>query len=431
MIHAGQLVSGHFIMAEGAQEWQELGASPFAGYLPQVAPPAAPPAARPGPPVQHKVQPLPVSAQRAPAPVKKKSPWVVVTAALTLLAAGGGYFWHQRTAAPIFPSATKEKTTAWNNRCSPAERLETLRRSAGSPEVEAAVNTAFEYLKRKQNPDGSWGTHNRVGDSALALLAYAGRCETADSPSYGDTIMKAILFLVETSHKNSQGVFASDVPGGHDVLIHRIATDALGQTCLAAHPGSKTVPGMREAFEKGVRHIIETNPSIADKASSPPLELAWQCEALHTAKVANLKFAGLDDCISRTVSSLSRLQNADGGFGTRSDMTKYDTGFCVHALQLFPDGNQVQIDNAIRYARQQFQKEPLGRENFEIHSVLFYTRAFHRLAGDDWRFWNSQMLPALLARAKPDGSFLSSGSDDAIDLTSLGILILETYYGGD
>ncbi|WP_395736917.1 GYF domain-containing protein [Prosthecobacter sp.] len=59
MIHAGQLVAGHFVMAEGAREWQAIGDSPFAAYLPRVetalqmpAHPvraAAPTAGRPGP----------------------------------------------------------------------------------------------------------------------------------------------------------------------------------------------------------------------------------------------------------------------------------------------------------------------------------------------------------------------------------------------
>ncbi len=99
MIQAGQLVAGHFIMANGAQEWQALGASPFAGYLPPAAPPVAAPAARPGPPAQRPAQPRPASAHRAPVPAKKKSSWLAIAAVLALAAAGGGYFWKSPTYA--------------------------------------------------------------------------------------------------------------------------------------------------------------------------------------------------------------------------------------------------------------------------------------------------------------------------------------------
>ncbi|MBK8038454.1 MAG: SUMF1/EgtB/PvdO family nonheme iron enzyme [Verrucomicrobiaceae bacterium] len=109
MIQGGQLVAGHFIMANGAQEWQALGTSPFSGYLPPAAPPVAAPAARPGPPVQRPAQPRPASAHRALVPAKKNSPWLAIAAVLVLAAASGGYFWLQRTAAPAFPTATKEQ----------------------------------------------------------------------------------------------------------------------------------------------------------------------------------------------------------------------------------------------------------------------------------------------------------------------------------
>lgn len=334
---------------------------------------------------------------------------------------------------PSTAAALGESTleNVWKNRSDQRQRIEMLRRTGGSPEVEAAVSAAFEYMKAKQNRDGSWGTHHPVGDTALALLAYAGRCETADSRFYGDTIMKGIMFIIETGKKNSQGAFVSDSDSGQGALIHACATVALGQMYLAARYGSKSLPGMREAFEKGVQHMIETNPSIVKSAINNVWELAWQCEALHTAKLTGLKFVGLEECVSRTTSALRKLQNADGGFGEQSDKPDYMTGHCVRALQLFPEGSQSQLENGIRFARSYFQKQPLSRENFAIHSALFYTRAFYRTGGDDWRFWNAQMLPVLLARAKPDGSFSLRSNGDDIDMTALGILILETYYGGD
>jgi hypothetical protein len=432
MIQAGQLVAGHFIMANGAQEWQALGTSPFSGYLPQAAPAVAAPAARPGPPVQRPAQPRPAAARSAPVPVKKKSPLLAIAAVLALAALGGGYFWRQRT-APTFPTATREQPTAWNNCGTASQRLETLRRTGGSPEVEAAVSAAFEYLKDKQNPDGSWGTHHRVGNTALALLAYAGRCETADSSFYGDTITRGIMFLIETGKQNSQGAFLIEGENSHADLIHGTATEALGQMYLAARYGFKTVPGIREAFEKGVGHIIKSNPLMTDRAKSHVFALAWQCEALNTAKLTDFKFAGLDDCISRTVSALRTLQNSDGGFEAQSpEKPQNITGACLRVLQLFPDGNGMQVENGIRFARQHFQNEPLERAYLPFLDVVFYTRAFRRQGGDDWRFWNFQMLPALLARCNPDGSFSSSSSSRKkgadFDITALGTLILETYY---
>ena len=48
---------------------------------------------------------------------------------------------------------------------------------------------------------------------------------------------------------------------------------------------------------------------------------------------------------------------------------------------------------------------------------------------------NGQMLPAMLSKQKPDGSFFSSpssrGQSEEINDTAMGVLILETYYRGE
>ena len=49
--------------------------------------------------------------------------------------------------------------------------------------------------------------------TGFAILAFSGHCETVDSPDYGDTLIKAINYLVEQSRANS-GLMASK-PGQH------------------------------------------------------------------------------------------------------------------------------------------------------------------------------------------------------------------------
>jgi hypothetical protein len=87
--------------------------------------------------------------------------------------------------------------------------LEKLRQNGGSPECEAAVSASLEWLKGKQNPDGSWGRGNKCRLTGLALLCYLGRCETPDSPFYGDNVMKGIMYLIELSKKNPHGIFSA------------------------------------------------------------------------------------------------------------------------------------------------------------------------------------------------------------------------------
>ena len=96
------------------------------------------------------------------------------------------------------------------SRCSASERLEKLRQTGGRPECEAAVTKSLAWFKTKQNPDGSWGRANKAAMTGFALLCYLGRCETPDSPFYGDNVMKGIMYLIELSKKNPHGIISEN-----------------------------------------------------------------------------------------------------------------------------------------------------------------------------------------------------------------------------
>ena len=91
------------------------------------------------------------------------------------------------------------------SRCSPAERASKMRENGGSDACEVAVKKGLDWLKTKQNPDGSWGAGHKGGMTGLALLCYLGHCETPDSPAYGENVLKGINYLLELGQKNKDG----------------------------------------------------------------------------------------------------------------------------------------------------------------------------------------------------------------------------------
>lgn len=126
MIQAGQITAAHYIMPEGGQEWQSVGTSPFAGYLPMapVAHAAPAPAAFTSanlPPPQPKPHTGPAKAAMRPAgqpgprqPVAKApvavspssgSKWPMIAAAL--LAVGTAGWWFTRPAPVLERKTTK------------------------------------------------------------------------------------------------------------------------------------------------------------------------------------------------------------------------------------------------------------------------------------------------------------------------------------
>ncbi len=171
MIQTGQLMGEHFIMREGADEWQVINASPFSGYLPpkatmempahfaMPAAPAASPAAAP-------------RAQPAAAPRPKKSFIRLIYTTLGLIAAA--LSWH--FLAPQM--ARVQKST---------KRLEGEALKVGSE------NVAFSGKL--------WNiTNNRLMRSRFETCLTTPEAISAEDQAYRD-LMAQIMDLLAATHK--------------------------------------------------------------------------------------------------------------------------------------------------------------------------------------------------------------------------------------
>jgi len=345
----------------------------------------------------------------------------------------------------------------FNGRCSVQSRLEKLRENGGTPECELAVSRSLAWLKAQQNADGSWGRANKGAMTGLTLLCYLGRCETPDSAFYGDNVRNGMLYLVELARKNPYGIIAERVVSDSATYEHGIATYALGEMYSFYRLGNRSLPGLREAFEKGVQVIIEQqNPqgswTYGGKGAGMPhaynkdsrgedLSVSgWQFQALKAAKHSGLKIAGLDAAIKRCCDYLESKQTKDGGFGKTNRDEHYNqwslTGCGVLGLQTLAHNKVTPVKKGIRFLRDFLTSEPLDWErNCNLYCWYYYTQAFFQAGGDDWKFYNAQFLSQILGAQQPDGSFKrgrpnwpAGDAADAIYRQCLCTLQLEVYY---
>ncbi len=344
-------------------------------------------------------------------------------------------------------------------RCSSADRLEKLRQSGGRPECEIAVTKSLAWLKSKQNPDGSWGRANKCAMTGLALLCYLGRCETPDSPFYGDNVTKGILYLIEAGKRNEWGFLTDDFKGSAGAYEHGIATYALGEMYALARLGSKSMPGMREAFEQGVALIIQTQNSEGSgkggwdyytrnvsegrwTTGRGDLSVTgWQYQALKAAATTKLKIAGLQPAIDRCVNYLEGSQTKDGGIGSSQRDQAYNqwslTGTGLLGIQTLGKGaHKSVVANGMKFLRQFIAAEPPDwNTNCNLYSWYYQTQAFFQAGGEDWTLYNEQFLPQLLANQNTDGSWKPGRANwpladaaDPIYRQTLCTLQLEVYY---
>ena len=353
----------------------------------------------------------------------------------------------------------------FNNRCNPMSRLQKLKDSGGTPEGEAAVTKALQWLKSKQAPDGSWGGFYKCGMTGLALLCYLGHCETPDSRAYGEQVKKAVLFMIEAQRGNRYNVFSQNPALNFATYEHGIGTYAMGEMYSLSNTGNGEVfAGMvRDAFEKGVRVIIENQMldggwayasgrgvSYASESNKADLPVTgWQYQALKAARYSSLNVKGLDPAIDKLVKLLEGMQTADGGYGLTNRDAAYSqwnlSGVALVGIQTLGHGKKPTLAKGVNFAIKTFIDEPPDwNKNANLYCWYYYSQAFFQKGGREWQYWNEKVLPQLLEKQTKDGNWSResesknigsvsgttsfAGQDLDIYRVALCTLMLEVYY---
>jgi len=346
------------------------------------------------------------------------------------------------------------------SRCSPAERAQKMKENGGNEQCEAAVKKSLKWLQAKQNKDGSWGESHKGGMTGLALLAYLGHCETPESPVYGETVTKGLMYLMELAAKNKapfDGIY-SEKPGVvSSTYEHGIAAYAMGEMYSFSKLGSKPIPGLRESFEKGALIVINKQAPNGgwgykdgigyDPYGGNDLSVTgWQFQALKAAQHTNLKIPGLQAAIKKVEGYLQGKQTADGGFGNPDKNSHYNqynlTGAALLGLQTLGVGNAGTINKGIRFLVDDIKKEPRSwNSDCYLYTWYYDTQALFQKGGESWKVWNEQFQKEILANQNEDGSYKVesvgeigaagtgvAGGDKDIYRVCLCTLMLEVYY---
>lgn len=335
-------------------------------------------------------------------------------------------------------------------RCSKEDRLERLKESGGTPACDEAVSKGLRWLKAKQSPDGSWGGDNKPAMTGLALLAYLGHCETPASEEFGDSSMKAIVYLVNFGMKND-GKLSTNFTANGWVYEHAIATYALGEAATFCKELKVEIPGLMEVTEKAGQYIIDNqhknggwaylyrSDDKPEKAHTDTSVVGWQIQALKACSHTNIKYKGLNSAISKGLKYLAEMQNANGGFGYSSSNSPVSgdyftlTGVGTLCYQMWGKGNAAEVRRGIKYIREN-SKFDWNTEHSDLYQHYYESQAMMQAGGDDWKFYNDLFRDQLLNNQEPDGGWKSPkfGSHglggNEIYRNTLCILMLEVYY---
>jgi squalene cyclase len=284
--------------------------------------------------------------------------------------------------------------------------------------AEAAVLRALEWLKNNQNPDGSWGTSSpdKEGYAGLAILTFLAHGETTSSEKYGQTVEKAIRYLV--ARQNEKGGFvATPFTGAPKVYAHAIATYAISEAY-----GMTRIPSLKPVMERAVQVLLDGQKHYnhggwqmyaydgSDGYKQWDVSLAAFCiQALKAAYIAGGENVGLKEGMDRAAKFMIDRQKEDGSFpysnanpGRQPNMT----GAAVLSLQLLGYSSDRATQSGLGFlnAADADWKNP-GQA--PLYAWYYVTQAKFHQGGGAWTAWNNKFAPTLIRNQNEDGSWLS------------------------
>ena len=235
----------------------------------------------------------------------------------------------------------------------------------GDPHTEATVMKVLWWLKAHQNTDGSWGSANKVANTALAVLTYLAHGEYPGnrlSPytrDFGPTVQSALDYLIGSIYV------------GKDNLPHFQGTDGneysflIGTYALCEAYGMTKNPNCKEAAHQCLYRIVENQSStggwdykLNKNSTRDDLSFAgWAIQALKAGKMAGLHPEGLQTAINKAVNCLKkRSYSKSGGFTYTPTPSNNggNTGLAgvgTLAMQLLGRGSEPEAQNALEVMR--------------------------------------------------------------------------------
>jgi hypothetical protein len=324
-------------------------------------------------------------------------------------------------------------------------RLDRLLAAGGKKSTDAAVKRGLDWLKAKQDPDGSWGANakdaqgqlkpmNKNAMTGMALLCFFGHGDFQDSADYGETVLKALRFLTADPPKRS-----NIVKGSTGCYAHAIRTQAL---CEAY---SMTKLKMLEPWAKTAAETVVKGQNESGgwaygygKGQAAHIDLSvtgWNIDALTAAALSGLYVEGLGEAMDKAIAYVKRCQDKTGKFAYKegSGGKASLTGMGVTCLQVW---NHAKAPEALKGLEWIVANQATNWSEVNVYEWHRSTRACFQATGVSggrkyWDSWNKDFQDIVCGAQLSDGSWPSAyhfHGDSDVFRTTMAIHMLEVYY---
>ncbi len=329
-------------------------------------------------------------------------------------------------------------------RCTEADRRQRLSKEGGKPEFEDQVVAALRWLQKTQKADGSWNAQGKpVAMTGLALLAYLGHCETPASPEFGETVQKAIVYLINKSQAN-EGKLGSNLADRSWCYEHPIATYALAEAYTLCKEFKISIPNLEETVITAGNFIMRNQHenggwgyayAVSEDAHVDTSVTCWQLQALKACKMTKLEFEGLEKGLEKVakdgIKYLEFCTNKQGFMGYNNASRDALTGGGALCYQQWGKGNRSVTRKMIKWINEK------NDFDYKVHGDLYdhyySSQAMINAQGRAWAKYNEKTMFNLAEAQEKDGSWkipgaAAHGMNSVHYATCLSVLMLEVYY---
>ena len=347
-------------------------------------------------------------------------------------------------------------TPSIGKRCSPEDRMQRIRETGGTPECEVAVVSALRWLKANQSADGSWGDAHKVAMTGLALLAYFGHCESPASEEFGDSCLRAIVYLTDVGMRND-GRIATNYTANHWSYEHAIATYALGEAATFCKELKFDVPYLMEVTKKAGQFIIDNQNKNGGWAylyavSGGHTDVSvtgWQIQALKACSHTGIEYKRLNPCIRSGLGYLENCRDENGSYGYNGKNPagglsyRSLSGVGMLCNQMWGKNSQSDIRKTTKYVLAN-TKLDYNSARCDLYAHYYESQAMMRADKQSWIAYNQIFRDQILQNQDTDGSWKVPGGGQKIEAvaptwaasnmegkiyrTTLCTLMLEVYY---
>ncbi|WFB37722.1 terpene cyclase/mutase family protein [Kiritimatiellota bacterium B12222] len=281
-------------------------------------------------------------------------------------------------------------------------------------QVEIALDNAFEFLIKTQQPDGSFpGEYGKsAGIVALAGMSVLSAGHTPGPDRYGEFINGCIDYVLK--QQNEDGYILTSNGKDKGLYSHNISTLFLAEVSGMMDPDRE--PKVKQGLQQAIQVILRAQ-DVKKKSGheggwrysprSSDSDLSVSGWALMALKAARLNGAMVPkENIDYAVKYMLSTQIDNGGFNYQKGKGNGRitlTGMSVLCLNLTGHHNSPEVQRGQDYIMKHYKNIP--KDNYECYALYYNAQSAFQMGGENWKALGGWLYNRYLPLQKADGSW--------------------------